>query len=765
MKSLPSSVYRLQLSKSFNLKKATALLPYLKKLGIDGVYCSPYFKAYSPHGYDITDPTCINPQIGSKRDFDTFCKELKKHNIFHIADIVPNHMGIKGDNPWWQDVLKHGKHSQYAKFFDINWDMETILVPLLGEPLEEALKKKKLKKKGKYLCYADQQFPLEGIEHYRLADWLLSAQETSYRRFFNINELIGLRIEDKEVFDAYHKFLFELIKEEKIDGLRIDHPDGLYDPKAYFDRIRQQFPGPIFVEKILGWKEEIPSSWQVDGTVGYEYLNLLSGLFVKKNKALTDVYTHFIGKPVDFEQILYEKKIFYMATEMAGDIRSLCERLYSFTSKMRSTLDIPQGDIIKALYELLAYFPVYRSYIRLTGKISREDKSKYEIAFTKARASNRELGHRVFDLLEDIFFLKIDTPYIRDFILRFQQLSAPIMAKGFEDITLYNYNRLLTLNEVGSEPDRFGVTVEEFHSFNKRKQQKWPLGLLTTSTHDTKRSLDTRMQIAVLSEIPKQWQQVLVTWSALNAKHKTQIYGELYPEPNMEYFLYQTLLGVWPSNPSFERLWTIFQKSIREARVHTSWRHPNTEYEKACEVFLQALLKPKTPFQKSFQAFQKMIQEYGEWNSLSATALKLGSPGIIDVYQGCEYFHYTLVDPDNRIPINYSRKDDLKFRLHQMALEYRSKHKDLFLHGKYIPIIAKGPDKDHIIAYLRTHNKKACLVVGTRHTTTLSILDATIELPKDLGRGVELFSDCFFDGKTLEAKELLKNVPFAWLCW
>ena len=755
---VPSSIYRLQLTENFTLKEAAKLLPYLKEMGIDGVYCSPYFEAFSPHGYDVTNPNKINPALASEKQYNAFCRALKKYRLFHIADVVPNHMGIKGNNEWFQDVLKKGPKSKYASFFDIDWSKDKILIPILGESYDEAIKNKTLKKTKNGFTYGGQTFPLSN--HYRLVNWKMSAQETTYRRFFNINELIGLRIEDKKVLKAHHKLVFKLLKKKKIDGLRIDHPDGLYDPDEYFHRLREKHKGLIVVEKILGWQEELPPSWKVEGTVGYEFANLLTGVFVKQSKKLTQIYEKFTDESTDFEQILYEKKKFYMATEMAGDVKDLANHLHLFSSKLRPYVDLPKGELLAALYELLAAFPVYRSYIRPKGKVPERDKPYLKEAFEKARNANREIGHRAFDLLEEIFFLKIDVPYTRDFIMRFQQLSAPIMAKGFEDITLYNYNRLLALNEVGGDPERGCVTMEEFHHFCKRKQEKWPYGFLATSTHDTKRSQDVRMQIALLSEMSTRFGKILQTWARYNHKHK--ING--FPEPNMEYFLYQTLLGIWPEKPSFTRLWPVFQKSLREARKYTSWRHPDLKYEKVCEKFLRAILKKGNPFLKSFEVFQKELVEFGQWNSLSAIAIRLGCPGIVDVYEGCENWRYTLVDPDNRRPVNYSRQETIKTELHKVALNFRKKHKSLFLEGKYIPLEVVGPKKDHVIAYMRRHKNKALVVAGARFFTTLKGFGSTeIVMPKKMKKGIQLFTGEIFSGKILPVSELFTEAPFAWV--
>ena len=731
MKKFPSSIYRLQLTKKFNLKKASKLLPYLKEMGFEGVYCSPYFKARSSHGYDILDPNALNPFIATEKEHEAFCKKAHALGLVHYADFVPNHMGIVGDNPWWLDVLKKGPMSRYAHFFDLDWSLGYILVPLLGD---------------KETRYPESDF-------YKLVPPINATKQTSYRRFFNINDLIGLRMEDERVFNACHRLIFRLIREKKVDGLRIDHPDGLYDPKQYFDRLYNKHDVPIFVEKILGWDEELPSDWKVQGTVGYEFMNRLTGVFVKKSTTLTEVYERFIGKRVDFEQLLYEKKRLFMETEMAGEVENLAKSL--------DVASFHKRELIEGLYELLARFPIYRTYIRLKGKIPKRDIPYIEEALKSVKGNGA-----VINYLKKLFFLEIDTPCSRDFLMRFQQLSAPIMAKGFEDITLYNYNRLLALNEVGSSPQRHGVTIDEFHSFCIEKQKKWPLGFLSTSTHDTKRSHDVRMQLAPLSEIPEKWERALQLFSKLNEKHKTQVGAHLFPDRNAEYFFYQILLGVWPSKPSKARMWASFQKSIREARAFTSWNEPSELYETAAKDFVEAIMQKESPFLAAFKAFQKEIEEYGHWNSLSSIAIKLGCPGIVEVYEGCENWRYCLVDPDNRTLVNFNQKETIKSALHRVALNFRKEHKALFLEGAYIPLKVTGPKKDHILAYLRTHENEACLVAGARFFTNLKDFVGTkIHLPKDRGEGRQLFTEEVFSGQRLLARELFSAAPFAWVYW
>lgn len=768
---VPSSVYRLQLTEDFNLHDAKKLLPYLHDLGIEGVYCSPYFQANSPHGYDITDPNALNPLVATERQYTAFCKEVKRLGMFHIADVVPNHMGIKGENLWFQDVLKRGERSRYAPFFDLYWEEGKVLLPVLGEPFEKALDSLRvIREKGElWLELYDEVLPLHSPkskripyakedlrallakQHYKLVHWKESAKKAGYRRFFTINELIALRIEEERVLRAHHKLIFELLKEKAVDGLRIDHPDGLYDPKEYFDRLRKKHKGLIVVEKILAFEEELPYKWQVEGTVGYEFMNLLTGLFVKKEQKLLVIYEKFTGESLDFEERLYKNKLCFLQTEMAGDVEHLASLL-------------PREDLEEALYHLLASFPVYRTYIRKEGGVPSRDLPYIEKAF--ARARERIGSTLALEELEKIFLLEEDTEKSRDFLMRFQQLSAPAMAKGFEDITLYQYNPMIALNEVGSDPDRLGTTPREFHDFCQKKQRHWPLGFLATSTHDTKRSLDTRMQIACISECPSEWEEVLEALSKASAPFKTKVGKHLFPDPNTEIFLYQTLLGVFPSKPTFQRLWTVFEKSIREARTYTNWREPHPEIERAAKRFLREILKPDSPFMEVFLPFQATLYEKGLAKSLAAIALKLGAPGIVDVYEGCEHPRYTLVDPDNRTPVDFSKKPSTKSLLHKYALHFRKKHKELFLEGKYIPLKTKGPHSKNLVAYMRIHKSQTLLVAAPCIMDALPSLEETrILLPKKMGEGESIFTSQVFSGKEINARALFEELPFAWVFW
>jgi (1->4)-alpha-D-glucan 1-alpha-D-glucosylmutase len=867
---IPASVYRLQLNAEFPIKKARKILPYLKELGVDAVYCSPYFKAFTSHGYDVTDPNAFNPLLGTEEEFQHFCGEIKELGLMHLADIIPNHMGIKGgQNVWWQDVLENGPYSEYAGFFDINWSPEKrelqdrVLLPILATSYARALENHDIKlryEEGKFtLHYADyllpvaphtyamllannldllkttyqaidpewlafqeliefySKFPLatqqrgikkeEGRERldslfkqsrklrkhissqllllngkkpnekstlssldffdkfleaqfYRLSFWRVASHEINYRRFFNINELVSIRIEKEKVLESHHRWLFELLKKNQIQGIRIDHPDGLYDPVRYFERLRQKAYVFTVTEKILERKEELPRDWDVEGTVGYEYLNVLNGVFVQQEneKLLTDIYEDFIGKKWDFEEILYLSKLSFAKHEMVSETEALGLQLDRLSETNLEYRDFTRHDLTQAIAEVIAAFPVYRSYIAPQGAVSKRDQHYIKVAIEKAKHRLRTLDDSIFEFLEKVLLLQAkvrpeEEEGYRAFTLHFQQLTAPVMAKGFEDTAFYVYNRLLSLNEVGGDPTHFGYSIGEFHSHNQQKKEKWPYGLLATSTHDTKRSEDVRMRLNVLSEIPERWNLELKKWSLLNNKHKK---GEI--SPNTEYYIYQTLLGVWPRTPIkkghykpfCQRIWQVILKSIREAKEKTSWLHPNRAYEETVESFFFGILADRRSnhFVKVFTDFHRLIDRYGGWNSLSQTALKIASPGVVDLFQGNELLTYRLVDPDNRVNVNFDvRKkvlgylseakieelfqvDDLssaKLLVQTKGLHSRRVHKELFLDGEYIPLKTSGLRKDHVIAFLRKTEKELLIALAARFFSKLS--DAEEERP------------------------------------
>jgi (1->4)-alpha-D-glucan 1-alpha-D-glucosylmutase len=848
-KYIPSSLYRVQFSDYCNFKLIREAIPYLKQLGVEGLYFSPYFLSASKHGYDVIDPNIINSELGSEKEFHKLCLSLLEHKMFHIMDLVPNHMSIKGKNRWWNDVLAYGIDSTYASYFDIDWNppnpdlKHKILLPILRASYGEVLENQELKliwnEDGFWICYQDYQLPVSvesyplileyqlqdfkklfplhnafsnqylelckecrllpqgkeerklskialcqklqmlyqrsakirqfiskrlemfngkkkrqksfdaldrllAVQHYRLSHWLTAAHEVNYRRFFIINDLAALRMEDPKVFESYHRLALELLSEKKVQGIRVDHPDGLYDPKAYLEKIKEKTPY-VFIEKILSPQETLPSIFSVGGTVGYDFLRVLGGLFIapENEKAFSSIYAKFTGEEKDFSTIMYEKKKFFVRSYMSSEISYLARHLENILQKNRYLRDFTQADLAAALEEIVAFFPVYRTYIGEDDKqLSKADARYLSYAIKQAKKQGGLIDPAIFDFLKKLFFLRIEDPdhAFRSFILKFQQITAPAMAKGLEDTAYYTYNRFLALNEVGGDPSRFGVSVAEFHAHNLKLQKNWPYGLLAFSTHDSKRSEDVRMRLSVLSEIPHEWKRKVREWAQINRKAKKNHRGILYPDANFEYLIYQTLLGIWPLEITSHKKYAFFcrrvgdclLKSMREAKEHTNWDHPNLAYESKVKAFVDRLLmtKKENPFLRSFLPFQKKIAESGLQNSLSALVLRLGSCGVFDLYQGCEGWNFSLMDPDNRRKVSFShhkrlllslmketnnkklsdvlslwyknpKNGKLKLYLTWKGLQLRQRYKSLFLEAEYIPLTVKGPHSDSIVAYMR----------------------------------------------------------------
>lgn len=757
--SIPSSVYRLQLNGDFPFARAIEVLPYLKELGVEGVYCSPFYDAYSAHGYDVTNPNALNPKLGTMDEYMSFCRELKRLGLKQIVDVVPNHMGFKGGkNAWWQDVLEKGPNSPYAHYFDINWNPEKqelknkVLLPILGTDYGTALENGEITLRDNQLHYADFPLPLAAHslpvdpdadlhelleqQHYRLAYWRVANHEINYRRFFNIHELAAIRIEAEDVFEAHHKWLFELIDQGLVDGLRIDHPDGLYDPIAYFSRLKKRAPIYTVVEKILDREEQLPESWEVEGTVGYEALNVYNGVFIVTHNADTfsHIYHEFIGQVPNFADIVYHSKKLFSHYEMVSEVEALGLELDRLSETQLHYRDFTRHDLTQALSEVIACFPVYRSYIAPEGEVDRRDAAYLTEAITQAKKRAEHLDPTIFDFFEELLHAKLG---FRDFILRFQQLTAPMMAKGLEDTAFYRYNRFISLNEVGGDPTHFGYSAEAFHEFNQEKRDKWPYGFIASSTHDTKRSEDVRQRLNVLSEIPERWRVEVNKWRGKG------------PSRNAEYLIFQLLISAWPIDP--ERLWGAVLKSLREAKEETSWMFPNQSFEQEAKEFLLALIDDQ-----SFLPFQQEVARLGALNSLSATVLKLGAPGVIDIYQGNERLHFCLVDPDNRRPVPFAEGGvDEKFALTQKGLQFRAEHKELFLDGEYIPLEVRGEHKEHLIAYMRKHKNEGAIVIAARFFASLPKEwgNTEVVVPKGFS-GVDIFT-----GQTVESFTADKVAP------
>jgi len=749
---VPRATYRFQFNESFRLVDALALVPYLHDLGISHIYASPLFQAsaHSVHGYDVCDFDCLNSEVGTEADLEALVTALKKNGMGLVLDIVPNHMGIgTAENKWWWDVLKNGRQSKFASHFDVNWETSDpqlhgkILLPVLGDAYEQVLDKGELKVERqdmeKVLCYFKFAFPLapgswsenfsiETInsdhaaldalikkQNYRLAEWREANECLNYRRFFAVNTLAALRIEDEKVFSDVHAGLKKWIDRGWLDGLRVDHPDGLRDPEEYLRRLRGLAPDLwIVVEKILQPKEPLPATWPVQGTVGYDFLNQLNGLFIDSvnETVLTDCYADFTGETVDPAFIVRAKKRLVIQSLFITEVNRLAEMLVRIN---RSSSDAQWRD---ALIEIVADLPVYRTYIRnAKNDISENDRHFIRQTIGRAREGRPDLPGELFNFLGDLFLSNSSGPREIEFIARFQQLTGPAMAKGVEDTAFFSLNRFASLNEVGGDPGKFGVSIEEFHEFCGQQHAQWPDSMLSSSTHDTKRSEDVRARLNVLSEIPHEWRATVSRWSKVNEAHRR----DDFPDRNMECLLYQTLAGAWPI--TLERLQAYMEKASCEAKQHTDWDNRNTKYDEALRQFVTAVFADRG-FLQDLEKFIGSIQEAAQTNSLAQTLVKLTAPGVPDIYQGNELWDFSLVDPDNRRPVDFAVREKLlaegkklsaggawkrreeglpKLWLIQKVLRFRKTHEDVF-RSSYTPLLARGEGANRILAFMRDEN-------------------------------------------------------------
>ncbi len=950
----PAATYRLQLHHGFRFADATAIVPYLNRLGISHCYASPYLKAVkgSEHGYDLVDHGQLNPEVGSEQDFQTFVAALRQHSMGHILDFVPNHMGVaSNDNLWWQDVLENGPSSQFANYFDIDWSplksdlTNKVLLPVLGDQFGRVLENQQLKLEfadGAFtLSYYERQFPiaprtysmvlahrleeltatagvdnpdvleyqsiLTALHHlpprettdpaqrierdrekeivkrrlrtlceqspqvlefvqrnvqlfngtpgdprsfdlleqlldeqaYRLSHWRVASDEINYRRFFDVNGLAAVCMEQPEVFAKAHTLVSRLIADGQLDGLRIDHADGLYDPAGYlrslqverwlqfcraeYQRIASESPADtmlpwesfvprlradatskyqscnataepkalyVVVEKILEPKEKLPLDWPVAGTSGYDFLADVNSLFVdtQHEKAFTAIYEKFIGEKVSLEEMVYRCKRLIMRVSMSSESHALGHQLDRISECQRWSHDFTLNGLTLALRELVACFPVYRTYI-VGEQVQERDRIYIEQAVARAKRRNPAVSPEVYDFIRDVLLMKNlerasekEKQLRLQFVGRFQQFTGPMMAKAVEDTTFYRYARLISLNEVGGDPRRFGLSPTAFHQQNLERQSRYPHSLIALSTHDTKRSEDVRARINALSEIPSRWKDCVLRWARWNKRKKIKVNNDLAPSRNDEYLLYQTLVGTWPAVPPtgaaldeyIARLCQYMTKAQREAKVESSWISPNEPYEKATHDFIRAILaaEPASAFRVDFEPFADLVMRWGWWNSLSQTMLKLTCPGVPDTYPGTEVWSLRLVDPDNRRPVNFAQLDqqlaalerraqdpgrtallknlveratdgNAKMLLHQQALQTRRECPELFTLGKYIPLQITGSQSEHVFAFARIHNNMQAIVVVPRLMVSLvpggqapvsdSVwMDAAVLLPEEL---------------------------------
>ncbi len=850
---VPLSTYRLQFNPNFTFADATAIVPYLARLGVGWIYASPYFQARSgsTHGYDVIDPNRLNPEIGTTEDHAEMIAAASARGIGHVLDFVPNHMGVGGsENPWWEDVLAWGTESPYVAFFDIDWYPQRpelhgkVLLPFLGDHYGAVLARGELglafdAGRGAFaVTYFEKTFPLAtsdygdilaaaaeqmqrdrawplralsgefrsaprpralelrrelaavarddearnaiaialgayrataeggldrldallGRQHYRLASWRVSLHEINYRRFFDVNDLAGLRVEDADVLAQTHRFVFSLIESGKIGGLRIDHVDGLFSPIAYCRLLQDRaealgHPQYLVVEKILAPFESMRADWKVDGTTGYDFMNAVNGLFVDERSELAfdRIYRRFARLDADFEAVAYRAKKEIMRLSLASELTVLASMLDRIAARDRRASDFPFEVLRDGLTETIASFPVYRTYVT-NEDIAPEDRRYLEWALAKARRRAEFADDTVFDFIESVLTLeapkgpnsKYDRTDVLRFAMKFQQYTSPVTAKAVEDTAFYRYVRLASLNEVGGDPKRFGLSPAAFHRQNAERAANFPHGMLATATHDHKRGEDVRTRLDALSELPGLWSRALGRWSRYNERKKTVVDGNPAPTSNDEYLIYQTLLGTWPAewlngvprDASFdtylERIKEYIRKATREAKFRTSWSNPNVAYEDATLEFVRRTLDPQYagPFLREFIEVAREVAAFGAISSLAQTVLKLTSPGVPDIYQGTEFWDLSLVDPDNRRPVDYAARDatlaefearerasELDALARELArdwhdghvkayvmwrlLHLRAKRPDAFLGNSYEALEVVGPRADRVVAFRR----------------------------------------------------------------
>jgi (1->4)-alpha-D-glucan 1-alpha-D-glucosylmutase len=673
---------------------------------------------------------------------------------------------------------------------------------------------------------------LLSLQVYRLSDWRVAMEEINYRRFFDINGLGAVRVEFPDVFKETHKLIFKLINDESVTGLRIDHPDGLYNPVEYFHRLQrgcfislnlessdetlldkerelaQQYdtavltdptykPFYIVGEKILTKAERMPDDWPIFSTTGYVFLNSVNGIFISGDqaKAFDALYSSFTRTKINIQDVIYEMKKLVMQVGMSSEVNTLGHYLNDLSEKNRHTRDFTLNSLTSALTEVIALFPVYRTYTN-TWMVKERDRQVIDLAVSRAKRKNPAISSSVFDFVSDVLLLRFpaestddDKAKWLDFTMRFQQLTGPVMAKGAEDTAFYVYNRLLSLNEVGGAPERFGTPLETFHGQNIERAKWWPHALITTATHDTKRGEDTRQRINVLSEIPHEWADHIKAWARMNKKHKAIIDGAEAPDRNEEYLLYQTLIGAWPIEPLdgsaheifVQRINNYMLKSLREAKVNTSWVSPNVTYEQAVSDFVHTILRdePVNRFMADLLPFQTMVSHYGMFNSLSQTLLKICSPGVPDFYQGTELWDFSLVDPDNRRPVDYDKrisalsdllrkretmtgvalawelvlnKDDglIKLYLIHEALGYRKSHERLFMEGGYRPLVSQGHYADHVCAFARIDENDFAIIAAPRFLTRLIAGPSALPFGKPVWEDTIVLLPDSFSGRRFE---------------
>ncbi|SFP55041.1 malto-oligosyltrehalose synthase [Sphingomonas rubra] len=770
------ATYRLQLHEKFTFADAEAIVPYLADLGISHAYLSPITTAArgSTHGYDVVDPTAINPELGGEEGFRSLVAALRARDMGVVIDIVPNHMGVAGgENAWWNDVLARGRDSEFATVFDIDWSTPIVL-PILGDPLPKALADGAIAVDGdEIVAYGEHRFPLRpedrgttdpvadllDRQHYRLAWWRTADDELNWRRFFTVNELAGVRVGDPAVFERTHALILRLWEERLIDGVRVDHVDGLTDPAGYCRTLRERM-GPnaiIWIEKILGAGEPLAKDWGVDGTSGYDFMEEVSALLHDPagEAPLGEAWAALSGRPADFAPEELQARQDELAWQFEGQLKG-CVRAFVRLAESDPDNVLTPEMLRRAVQRLLWIFPVYRTYGTGDGAPASDAAIR---ALARERVAPLIPPGEDFVVDAVLAWLAGEGPgeaaLAAEAVRRFQQLSAPVAAKGVEDTAFYRYGRLLSRNDVGFDAERFAMTADEFHARMAARAADWPRALLATATHDHKRGEDVRARLAVLSGMADTWAAHVARWNDLAADALDGV------DPADAYMLYQTLYGAWPEGLATddadglaafaERVNAWQQKALREGKLRSSWEAPQEDYEARCAALTKALLDParSAAFLADLAALRDEAAPAAEAATLVQMALRLTVPGVPDTYQGTEFADLSLVDPDNRRPVDYAARvkalaDGSSAKLALMAelLTLRRDHPQLFATGDYRPVAANGTRAADLLAFTRSAGDERLFVAVAL-------------------RGGDDWGDTALslDGETMSASALFANSP------
>jgi len=761
---VPSSTYRLQLTPDFGFDDVADLAPYLADLGVSHVYCSPWLQAApgSRHGYDVVDHSRVNDELGGQQAFERMTAACRAAGLGIVLDVVPNHMSTvpeDKDTAWWS-VLREGPMSAYAPWFDVDWSEGQVLVPVLGAPLADSLDDIVLG--SDRVTYFEHVLPLapgslvEGDvpatlagQHWRLAHWRTGSEQLSHRRFFDVTTLAGLRVEDPDVFAATHALVLQQLADGAVEGLRIDHPDGLADPEGYLTRLAEATGGAwVVVEKILEAGEQLPASWPCAGTTGYDALNAVQGLFVDPagEQPLTDLWRSLTGDHADYDAAVSAAKHQVLEQVLAPEVDRLVEAAVRALSGAGQ--DVTRRGLREALVEVLAAFDVYRAYVPPRGVADELARARVGAAVEQATAALPRRAHEV-SLIGQLALA--DGIVDHEFVTRFQQTCGPVMAKGVEDTTFYRWLRLSALNEVGGDPSRFGLSVSDFHDQCATWQRDWPVSMTGLSTHDTKRSEDVRARLVLLSQDPAAWGEAVVRWGAM-------VRGR--PDPATEQLVWQSLVGAWPI--SADRAVAYLEKATREAKVNTSWTDPVREYDERVAAFVRGVLD-HPELVTDLEAFVERLTPAWRSTVLAQKLVQLTMPGVADTYQGCELVDLSLVDPDNRRPVDFDRRRHLlaepgsgldadKLRVTSTALRLRRRHPEWFgPAATYDPVEAGAG----AVAFVRSGR-----VLTVARTRAVHPVDAEVDLPD--GTWVDALTGATAVSRTSLA-DLLTELPVALL--